>query len=179
VEEELDRIFSRLEGWQVIRDLSPTVERIRSEAACAQLLHLAAHGSLRSDNPAYSFLQTAGGPIFVHDLVDLKLPQSTVVLSACSSGRGAAPVGEEWIGLARGFLQAGAASVVASLWPIHEGPTVELMDRFYEAHAAGDPTPAAMGKSMRRVLPRFPHPWAWAAFAVLGGLPFQSESDVE
>ncbi len=101
---------------------------------------------------------------------DLRLPSSTVVLTACSSGRGAAPAGDEWIGLARGFLQAGASSVIASLWPIQDEPTLELMEFFYESFATGDAPAVALGRAMRSLMARRPHPWHWASFASLGGI---------
>jgi CHAT domain-containing protein len=106
----------------------------------------------------------------VHDLSGFRLPGSTVVLTACSSGRGVAPAGDEWIGLARGFLQAGASTVVASLWPIEDASTVELVHLFYREFAAGQGAAAALGRAMRAMIPRRPHPWRWAPFAVLGGV---------
>jgi CHAT domain-containing protein len=141
----------------------------RDQTHRARLLHLAAHGSLRRDNPTFSFIQLADGPLFVHDLVDLDLTGAHVVLTACSSGRAGAPVGDEWIGLARGFLQAGAASVVASLWPIEDGPTLELMSLYYGRLAEGQPPALALGSAMRKFMTLRPHPWHWAPFAVLGG----------
>lgn len=166
---EVERVRSSLTGWTVQTDLQPSIDSLRREGKRSQLVHIAAHGMLRRDNPAYSFVELADGPLFVHDLADLRLHASTVVLTACSSGRGAAPAGDEWIGLARGFLQAGASSVVASLWPIQDEPTLELMEPFYAAFAAGDPPPIALGKAMRALMVSRPHPWHWASFASLGG----------
>lgn len=170
VEPEVACVADHLDGWMITRDLSPTREALRREGATASLVHLAAHGSLRTDNPAYSFVELSDGPLFVHDLSSFRLPASTVVLTACSSGRGAAPAGDEWIGLARGFLQAGASTVVASLWPIQDTPTLELMDEFYSTYEAAADAPTALGTAMRRVLKRRPHPWHWASFACLGGV---------
>jgi tetratricopeptide (TPR) repeat protein len=170
VEKEVGVVRRHLRGWKVTRDLSPTAAALRSAGSRSHLIHLAVHASLRSDNPGFSYLRLADGPLFVHDLTGVRVPQSTVVLSACSSGRGAAPAGDEWIGLARGFLGIGAAAVVASLWPIHEGPTMELMDRFYESLTSGRSTPEALAGAMRDLIPRGLHPWAWASFGVLGGI---------
>jgi tetratricopeptide (TPR) repeat protein len=170
VRAEVEQICASLHGWTVQADLRPSIESLRREGKRAQLVHIAAHGMLRRDNPAYSFVELADGPLFVHDLAELRFPSSTVVLTACSSGRGAAPAGDEWIGLARGFLQAGARSVVASLWPIQDEPTLELMEPFYGAFAAGDSPPLALGKAMRALMARRPHPWHWASFASLGGV---------
>jgi CHAT domain-containing protein len=173
VEAELDRVGQHLTDWRVERDTAPTAGALREKGRNADLIHLAVHGSLRTDNPVYSYLRLADGPLFVHDLLGFRLPRSVVVLSACSSGRGAAVVGDEWIGLARGFVQAGSSAVVATLWPINEASTLELVDCFYKRFAAGASTPEAVGEAQRQVLSAHPHPWAWAAFGVLGGLHFR------
>ncbi len=172
VRAEVARVSRHLRGWDVRRDLAPTRETMRTEAERCALIHLAAHGSLRPDNPAYSFVELADGPLFVHDLATFRTGGASVVLSACSSGRGQAPAGDEWIGLARGFLQTGARAVVASLWPVHETPTLELMEAFYEGFAAGSDDASALGAAMRAVRARRPHPWNWASFAVSGDRGF-------
>ncbi len=167
---EVEHVRRRLKGWRVHTDLQPTREAFRRFGPRSALLHLAAHGSLRPDNPAYSFVELADGPLFVHDLGGVRLPGSVVVLSSCSSGRGERLAGDEWIGLARGFLQAGASAVVTSLWPIEDQTTSELMDAFYAAFATGEGAPRALGDAMRATMARRRHPWQWAAFAPLGGV---------
>ncbi len=169
VAREVERVRERLEAWDTLVDLSPTRATLAREAARAGIVHIAAHGELRTDNPAFSCLHLADGPLFVHDLASLRLSGAVVVLTACSSGRGAAPAGDEWIGLARGFLQAGASQVVASLWPIEDQATGDLMDSFYAGLAAELAPEEALRQAMLALRATRPHPWHWAAFAVLGG----------
>ena len=168
--ELLQHVVRHLRVPKTMAHLNPDRSDIFNHTPGAGIVHLAAHGSLRRDNPAYSFIELADGPLYVHDLLHLQLPSSTVVLTACSSARGSAPAGDEWIGLARGFLQAGASTVIASLWPIQDEPTVELMDCFYEELTSGLTAPEALGAAMRRLMRTRPHPWHWASFAVLGGV---------
>ena len=93
-----------------------------------------------------------------------------VVLSACDTGNGAVEVGEGVASLRRAIEEAGAGSVVASLWPVPSRATTALMVDFYTRLAGG----AAKGEALREAklaLRRdFPDPLYWAGF-LLSGAP--------
>ena len=66
-----------------------------------------------------------------------------VVLSACDTGLSDINRNpDEFTGLPAGFLLAGAAGVVASLWPVNDLSTTLLMSRFYELHLVSGRSPA-------------------------------------
>jgi CHAT domain-containing protein/tetratricopeptide (TPR) repeat protein len=56
----------------------------------------------------------------------------TAVLSACVTGRGKESAGEGVLGLQRAFQVSGARTVIASLWPVPDRQTCELMQGFYQ-----------------------------------------------
>jgi hypothetical protein len=120
-----------------------TDERVRSILASrAHTLthaHFACHGVADVISPQASALLLARGhTLTVGDLFEsgadpfrhLRL----AVLSACETGLPGAELPDEVIGLPAGWLQAGAAGVVASLWPVNDNATRALMQTFYELH---------------------------------------------
>ncbi|XZN97194.1 MAG: CHAT domain-containing protein [Microcoleus sp.] len=63
----------------------------------------------------------------------LDLPLCRLVsLSACETGLVTRVITDEYIGLASGFLYAGASNVVSSLWRVSDFSTAFLMIRFYQ-----------------------------------------------
>ena len=92
------------------------------------MLHIATHGLFRPDNPFFSALKLADGWIDVRQIYRLPLQARLVVLSACESGAVQIQGSDEVIGLARGFLGAGAETLVTSLWNVHDASAAALMD---------------------------------------------------
>jgi CHAT domain-containing protein len=73
------------------------------------------------------------------------------------------------IGLARGLFQAGAQSLLLSLWDVHDASTAEFMKEFYSGLCRGSDKAAAVKQAMLKVRERFAHPYHWAPFVLMGG----------
>ncbi len=112
-----------------------SVDAVTAALRRADVAHLAVHGSLRGDNPLFSSLELADGPLMGYDLERLDRVPHTVVLPSCHSGAGRSLPGEEMLGLAWTLLGAGAASVVAATTAVPDAVTAALMVRFHEALA--------------------------------------------
>jgi CHAT domain-containing protein/tetratricopeptide (TPR) repeat protein len=67
-----------------------------------------------------------------------------VVLSACDTGLGETQAGEGVFGLRRALQEAGAESVLMSMWEVPDRETRELMHLFYEKWLAGESKPDAL-----------------------------------
>jgi CHAT domain-containing protein/Tfp pilus assembly protein PilF len=157
--------------------------RIRAAAKSAVTIHLATFGVLNRRNPLFSFVQLAPGPgdngrLEVNKVFGLGLSGQLVVLSACQTALGAGknddvPAGDDWIGLVQAFLQGGANTVVASLWPVDDAATALLMERFHRRLAANRPADAALAEAQRQTLrrPETAAPFYWAGFVVNGDSP--------
>ena len=145
-----------------------TLNAFFAHAPHADVLHLAAHGVYRPDNPVFSGLRLADGWLTARDLYALKLRAALVVLSACESALSSQGVGGEQFGLARGFLHAGAPALVASLWPVKDEQTTLLIGALYKRLYHGETVRAALRGALLEVRAAHPNPYYWAAFAVIG-----------
>ena len=102
-------------------------------------LHLSMHGFFSPNLPDQSALLLAGEDrLTLRALQELEAAEQLrlVVLSACDSGLPGLQRGriDEFIGLPAGFLQAGAAAVIASHWPVRDDAAFFLMWRFYREY---------------------------------------------
>jgi CHAT domain-containing protein len=144
------------------------VDALAATTSSADVLHLACHAEFRRDNPMFSALHLDDGPLTAERAETLSLPGGTVVLSACETGL-AGGLGDEHVGLVRAFFIAGAARVVASLWPVDDAVTTEWMHEFYGALVGGTSPAGAVRAAQRALRRRHPHPYHWAPFVVYGG----------
>lgn len=145
-----------------------------------RVLHFATHAVVNDGQPeltgvALSLVDERGdkqsGFLRSPDLYKLNLSADLVVLSACRTALGKQVGGEGFVGLTRGFMYAGARSVLASLWKVDDEATAELMSHFYHAMLIeGLPPPAALRKAKQAMQadPRWGHPFFWAAFVLQG-----------
>lgn len=94
-----------------------------------------------------------------------------VVLSACETGLGVDLNNQGVFGLQRAFYIAGAKNLVMSLWVVDDDATQILMSEFYKAWAL-DPAKENISKSFKKaqaeVRKKYPHPYYWGAFTLLG-----------
>jgi CHAT domain-containing protein len=163
-------------------DFEASLTTVKSEElASYRIVHFATHGLLNTQNPAFSGLvlslvnekgKAQDGFLRLHEIYNLKLPADLIVLSACQTALGKEVKGEGLVGLTRGFMYAGAKSVVASLWAVDDKATSELMKLFYQnmlgekkirPSAALREAQITMWKSKR-----FNPPYFWSAFTIQG-----------
>jgi CHAT domain-containing protein/tetratricopeptide (TPR) repeat protein len=145
-----------------------TRERFRRAAGAADLIHVAAHGVFRGDDPGFSALRLSDGWMSLHDVYSLDLDASLVTLSACQTGRHLVAPGDELVGLSRGFLYAGAAALLVSLWAIPDGSTADLMIGFYKGLRDGLRADESLREAMLASREATGHPYHWAPFVLIG-----------
>jgi CHAT domain-containing protein len=155
-------------GGQFYAEAEATRERLIEQAPHHDVIHLAAHGEARLDRPEFAHLKLADGQLSMTDVFNLGLEGALVTLSACETGRSVVTGGDELIGLARGFLYAGASSLVQSLWRVEDGSTARLMTGFYGRLRQGACAGAALRQAQLELLEEGLPPYVWAPFQLVG-----------
>ena len=189
----LGRLPSTAREAEVIRTSVPADSRFVAEGFDATLgavnsaklgdyrfLHFATHGVVDTRYPLLSAIVLSRfspqglaqpGLLRLYDVFGLELNADLVVLSACETALGREIRGEGMLGLAQGFMYAGADGVLVSLWQVPDRATAELMSRFYEAMLVeGRSAAQALGDAQRLLAAdrRWRHPYFWAPFVLAG-----------
>ncbi len=145
-----------------------------------QIVHFATHGVFDAAMPELSGIvlsqvdaegRPQNGLIYPHDIARLTLTADLVVLSACRTALGEEVRGEGLVGLTRSFLDAGAQSVLVSLWEVDDQATAELMRHFYRGLLREGRSPAAALQAAQLAVAAtagWDAPYFWAGFILQG-----------
>lgn len=147
-----------------------TSVRLRKEGARSGLLHIATHGNYRHDNPMFSGIRLGDGYLNLYDLYQMRFPAKLVTLSGCATGMNFVSAGDELLGLERGLFCAGAATLLLSLWDVHDQTTAKLMHTFYRRLIDTGDMSGSMQMAMWELREEYPHPYFWAPFVLVGKL---------
>lgn len=146
------------------------------------LIHYAGHAQFVPGDAAASGLRLAGDTILTVAELERSLGgHPFIFLNACESGRSAAPAehearamvsGTSFAGLAEVFLQAGAAGVLGTLWPVHDGGSGRAARDFYRAALRGESVAAALRTTRQTTLQSDGRDPLWAAFVLYGSATY-------
>jgi CHAT domain-containing protein/tetratricopeptide (TPR) repeat protein len=190
---QIPRLLASREEAEAIMAVSPRGARLKAigfeanratamsdELKQYRIVHFATHGILNSTHPELSGIvlslfdrqgQPQNGFLKLDDIYNLDLSADLVVLSACNTGLGKDIKGEGLVGLTRGFMHAGASTVVASLWKVDDDATAELMKHFYSFMLNDGLSPSAALRQSQLAMQKqkqWRDPFYWAAFVIQG-----------
>ncbi|GAB5527670.1 MAG: hypothetical protein Roseis2KO_55420 [Roseivirga sp.] len=153
-----------------------TKAEFRNQANGFEVLHLATHGTIDTDNPGQSYLSFAAdstdGKLHVYELENMDLSAKLAILSACETGTGNFVAGEGVMSLARGFTYAGVPSVLMSLWKVDDRSGTDLISGFYKGLSAEANKARALQTAKLNYLDNadqlHAHPYFWSQFVLVG-----------
>ena len=154
----------------------------------AAILHIPTHAIALPEHPDHSHIvfQEADGSydiLRLEEIYNLNISADMLVLSACETGTGKLEEGEGISSLGKGIMEAGAKSVVQSLWSVDDKGTYELMRSFYAHLLKGKEKNRSLRDAQLQYLDnssipdRNKHPHFWSSFILSGetlslGAPF-------
>ncbi|BBO83080.1 hypothetical protein DSCO28_36460 [Desulfosarcina ovata subsp. sediminis] len=189
---DVGRLFS---DKLVLFDTQATETVVKDNMQHYDLILFSTHAKMMRTDPFRSFIlfdkdSQNDGRLTVSELKHVSLNADLVALSACESGLMAGhkgfsgqslanladekfPPGDDIFGFQRALLQAGASSVISTLWSVADESTRELMVRFFnefQEQKKIDKVMALRNAQMYLIQekPEWAHPFFWAPFCVSG-----------
>jgi CHAT domain-containing protein len=171
-EKEAVEVAKSRTASKVLLRKDATVGAFMKEAGNYRYIHFATHGQFDALAPLESALLLApeggsNGMLTADKLYSLELNTDLVTLSACETGLSKIANGDDLIGLTRGFLYAGSASIVATLWQVDDLATSQLMVRFYRELETSNKR-EALRTAQLETRKAYAHPYYWASFQLTG-----------
>ncbi len=176
-ENEIESIMKRLNGKKFTGSRA-TVSDFREIMQSQAVLHLAMHSLSDSANSRFSYLMfepdsiNPEGRLYNYEISLSRIKSPMVVLSACNSGTGTLYHGEGLMSLARGFILAGASSVIRTAWDVNDETSAEIISDFYLYLSKGKTKDEALQMAKMDYIksnpPVYTNPYYWAAYEVMG-----------
>ena len=170
-------MIGRLLNIEPVIGATATKMEVLDRMTSVALIHIAAHASSKSGEIALTPNPTRPSQVpnkedfllTMAEILNVQVRAQLVVLSCCHSGRGEIRA-EGVVGIVRGFLAAGARSVLVTLWAIYDEATLMFMERFYHHLVKGRSSCEALNEAMRhlRESDSFSDVRHWAPFVLIG-----------
>lgn len=174
---EIDRVASVARRRVAALDRRATETALMDRLGDGRVLHIASHAVASPAFPMHSQIhlwptERDDGVIHLYEFQGRHVAAELVVLSGCATARGAVARGEGTLGLHYGLRAAGARATLATLWPVDDRATADVMEAFYTALATGLPKDRALQRAQLAYLESHAglaaSPYYWASFVLAG-----------
>ncbi len=144
--------------------------------ARSRVVHVASHARFPAGQPLDAGMLLADGWLTARRVYEMRSRGALVVLGSCGAGRSVVEVGDEFLGLSRAFLTAGASGVVAPMWSAGDAFSERFMQQFHASLRTGgndigrfvaEPA-AALAQAQRASILQKHSPALWASFTMIG-----------
>jgi CHAT domain-containing protein len=159
----IDAAATRKSFLELIRDQTST------------LLHASCHGEFVPGEPMLAALVLRDAKVDAGGLTRERIGPREIVLSACSVGQrglvdsGVELIGDEMLGLIGALMEGGSGSIIASIPPTRDIPTLELMKLYHQARSTGIMPLFALQKAQQTMVADGIFPaWQWGGITLFG-----------
>lgn len=171
--EEIQNVNSLFSNGLTLLSNDATEQKFKENASQSSIIHLSTHSFLHKNQPLIIFSldknKKEDGYLESGEILQLKLNSDLVVLSSCRSGLGEIDEAEGVIGMQKAFFEAGAKSVVVSLWDVNDKYTSLFMQSFYKYISEGFDKSEALRKAKIFFKQNYSaNPYYWSAFVLSG-----------
>jgi CHAT domain-containing protein len=143
-------------------------ETLLENSSDAGVIHISSHGRFLPSQPFQSGIKLSDGWFTLPQIYQLRLNSKLVTLSGCETGTSEVTAGDDLVGLTRGFLYAGASSLLVSLWRVFDASTATFMKHFYTQLTSGASLSDSWQHALLQTKNDWPHPYHWAPFILIG-----------
>lgn len=168
--DEVESIGALFPNAIILMGSDMTSAKVEETIKGKTIIHFATHGILDTLHPLFSGLVLSDRILTTADIFTLDISSNLVVLSACNTACGEMSTGDEIVGMSRAFIYAGSSMVMASLWSVFDESTAALMKYFYQGFRKGKTEAAALREAQLALMERYPQPFYWAPFVLIGDL---------
>ncbi len=169
--------YTYLSKLATLKQFVASLQEMPETEDIAHILHIASHSNANLNEARLARIHFAPQPqldstyLYAESIYYLPLNAQLVVLSSCESGVGKFVPGEGVMSLARGFLHAGAKSVISSLWEADDFYAKKLMVALYQniLYRKKNYT-QALHAAKNQLIAQEPylHPKYWSNFILIG-----------
>ena len=171
--QEVNDIASEIGNITLLTEKDATESNFKKYAPAANLIHLSTHSWLIKNQPVIFFSSVEDkendGFLEASEVAQLKLNADLVVLSSCNSGQGSPDVAEGILGMTKAFMDAGAKSVITTMWEINDHYSSEFMKLFYQNLSRGMDKSSALQNAKITFIQKFSaNPYYWSPYILSG-----------
>ncbi|GBD87272.1 CHAT domain protein [bacterium BMS3Abin03] len=171
--DEIISIDALVNNDVVLLSKDATETNLKKNAPGSKIIHLSTHSFLYKDQPLIILSPTDDrindGFLEMGEIVQMNLNTELVVLSSCRSGLGKIDEAEGILGMQKSFYEAGANSIIVSLWDVNDKYTAIFMKIFYKHLTGGENKTEALRLAKIEFIKNYsPNPYYWSAFILAG-----------
>lgn len=171
--DEINNVNKLIENGYILISNNATEANFKSNAEESKIIHLSTHSFLHKEQPLILFSQNdesdEDGYLESAEILDLQLNSELVVLSSCKSGLGRIDRAEGILGMQKSFFEAGAKSIIVSLWDVNDKYTSYFMESFYKFLSEGNDKAVSLQKAKIYFKEHYSaNPYYWSAFILAG-----------